>query len=70
MGHATPKRLLYNQSYDELQETAWRLSRQILEMTTKAGSGHPSSSLKTPENYSHIAKDRISSHSKSVRSDC
>jgi transketolase len=45
MGHATPKRLLYNQSYDELQETAWRLSRQILEMTTKAGSGHPSSSL-------------------------
>jgi len=45
MVHATPKRLLYNQTYDELQETAWRLSRQILEMTTKAGSGHPSSSL-------------------------
>jgi hypothetical protein len=26
--------------------------------------------LKTPENYSHIANDRISSHSKSVNSDC
>lgn len=32
-------------SLDELQETAWRLSRQILEMTSIAGSGHPSSSL-------------------------
>ena len=32
-------------SLDELQETAWRLSRQILEMTSTAGSGHPSSSL-------------------------
>ncbi|MCB8984916.1 MAG: transketolase [Ardenticatenaceae bacterium] len=32
-------------SIKELQETAWRLSRQILEMTTEAGSGHPSSSL-------------------------
>ncbi|MBX3011467.1 MAG: transketolase [Caldilineaceae bacterium] len=29
----------------ELQQIAWRLSRQILEMTTQAGSGHPSSSL-------------------------
>jgi len=35
-----PKRTL-----PELQETAWQLSRQILEMTTNAGSGHPSSSL-------------------------
>ncbi len=26
--------------------------------------------LKTPENYNHIANDRISSHSKSVNSDC
>lgn len=32
-------------SLPALQETAWRLSRQILEMTTNAGSGHPSSSL-------------------------
>lgn len=32
-------------SLTELQQTAWRLSRQILEMTTTAGSGHPSSSL-------------------------
>ena len=32
-------------SLTDLQETAWRLSRQILEMTTRAGSGHPSSSL-------------------------
>ena len=28
-----------------LKETVWRLSRQIIEMTTRAGSGHPSSSL-------------------------
>ncbi len=32
-------------SLPELQKTAWHLSRQILEMTTTAGSGHPSSSL-------------------------
>lgn len=32
-------------SLPELQETGWRLSRQIIEMTTQAGSGHPSSSL-------------------------
>lgn len=32
-------------SLAELQQTAWRLSRQILEMTSTAGSGHPSSSL-------------------------
>lgn len=38
--HSMPRR-----SLSELQETAWRLSRQILEMTTTAGSGHPSSSL-------------------------
>lgn len=30
---------------DELKEISWRLSRRIIEMTTKAGSGHPSSSL-------------------------
>lgn len=38
--HSMPRRTL-----PELQETAWRLSRQIIEMTTTAGSGHPSSSL-------------------------
>jgi len=30
---------------NQLQRTAKKLSRQIIEMTTKAGSGHPSSSL-------------------------
>lgn len=39
------KRLPYDRSLEELEETAWRLSRQILLMTTEAGSGHPSSSL-------------------------
>jgi transketolase len=29
----------------DLRETSWRLSRRIIEMTTRAGSGHPSSSL-------------------------
>jgi transketolase len=32
-------------SIDELREISWRLSRKIIEITTKAGSGHPSSSL-------------------------
>ena len=32
-------------STEELRSTAWKLSRQILQMTTDAGSGHPSSSL-------------------------
>lgn len=36
---------LYQSSLPELQETSWRLSRQILQITTEAGSGHPSSSL-------------------------
>jgi len=35
----------FNYSVKELQETAWRLSRQIIKITTEAGSGHPSSSL-------------------------
>lgn len=30
---------------DELRDISWRLSRRIIEMTTRAGSGHPSSSL-------------------------
>lgn len=34
-----------NRSIDELRKTSYRLSRQIIEMTTEAGSGHPSSSL-------------------------
>jgi transketolase len=34
-----------HRSMNELLETSWRLSRQIIEITTKAGSGHPSSSL-------------------------
>ena len=39
------KRLQDGRSLEELQETVWHLSRQILEITTEAGSGHPSSSL-------------------------
>lgn len=34
-----------HRSIKDLQEISWRLSRQIIEITTKAGSGHPSSSL-------------------------
>lgn len=32
-------------SIEELQKTSWQLSRTIVSMTTRAGSGHPSSSL-------------------------
>ncbi len=32
-------------SAEELEDIAYRLSREIIEITTKAGSGHPSSSL-------------------------
>jgi transketolase len=39
------KQRVQERSIDELQETVWRLSRQIIQMTTAAGSGHPSSSL-------------------------
>ena len=39
------RRCPYNYSIKELQETTWRLSREIIRMTTQAGSGHPSSSL-------------------------
>lgn len=35
----------HKRSMQGLQETVWKLSRQIVEITTKAGSGHPSSSL-------------------------
>lgn len=34
-----------HRSLEELKDTSWRLSKQIIEITTKAGSGHPSSSL-------------------------
>ncbi len=34
-----------SRTFAELEDTAWRLSREIIQMTTKAGSGHPSSSL-------------------------
>lgn len=39
------RRCPYNYTVKELQDTAWRLSREIIQMTTRAGSGHPSSSL-------------------------
>jgi len=39
------KQLRHRASLAELEDTAWRLSREILEMTTRAKSGHPSSSL-------------------------
>lgn len=38
-------RVLHKRDLPDLQDIAWRLSRDILEMTTAAGSGHPSSSL-------------------------
>ena len=34
-----------DQTIEQLQDISWQLSRQIIEITTKAGSGHPSSSL-------------------------
>jgi transketolase len=39
------RRCPYSYTVAELQETAWQLSRTIIEITTRAGSGHPSSSL-------------------------
>lgn len=39
------RRCPFNYAMDELQDTAYRLSREIIDMTTRAGSGHPSSSL-------------------------
>lgn len=39
------ERVSTNRNLDELRDTSWRLSRKIIEITTKAGSGHPSSSL-------------------------
>lgn len=34
-----------NRSIQELEEISYRLSREIIQITTRAGSGHPSSSL-------------------------
>jgi transketolase len=39
------KNMSHERSLDELRQTSYRLSRQIIEITTAAGSGHPSSSL-------------------------
>lgn len=39
------RRCPYNYTIEGLQDVAYRLSRDIIEMTTRAGSGHPSSSL-------------------------
>lgn len=39
------RRCPYHYAIKELEDTAYRLSREIIEMTTRAGSGHPSSSL-------------------------
>lgn len=36
---------LQGHTVDDLKKIAWQLSREIIEITTKAGSGHPSSSL-------------------------
>jgi len=44
-GGAKNEFVLPSRDFTALQETAWRLSRQIIEMTTRAASGHPSSSL-------------------------
>lgn len=65
----------FNYGIEQLQETAWQLSRTIIEMTTRAGSGHPSSSLSAidlmtalyfggmmcyyPEQPDHPARDRF-----------
>ena len=39
------KQYPYHYNLREIQETVWKLSRRIIQMTTEAGSGHPSSSL-------------------------
>ncbi|MFW6136176.1 MAG: transketolase [Chloroflexota bacterium] len=39
------RRCPYNYALEDLQDTAYGLSREIIAMTTRAGSGHPSSSL-------------------------
>ena len=39
------KNTIHERSLAELNDASYRLSRDIIQMTTKAGSGHPSSSL-------------------------
>jgi transketolase len=39
------RRCPYNYGINELEDVAYRLSQDIIDMTTRAGSGHPSSSL-------------------------
>jgi transketolase len=39
------RRCPFNYDIAELQDVVYRLSRDVIEMTTRAGSGHPSSSL-------------------------
>lgn len=43
--HMEAARCPFNYAVEELHDVAYRLSREIIEMTTRAGSGHPSSSL-------------------------
>lgn len=45
MGQQTIEHDVKQRSLDELKDLSLRLSRRIIEITTKAGSGHPSSSL-------------------------
>ena len=45
MKEQVKERTKTHRTMDELLDTSWRLSRQIIEITTEAGSGHPSSSL-------------------------
>jgi len=45
MSEVKSRKLDGSRTLEELSEISWRLSRQIIEITTKAGSGHPSSSL-------------------------
>lgn len=40
-----PQNRTQGRSTNDLKKIAWQLSREIIEITTKAGSGHPSSSL-------------------------
>lgn len=44
-GEKTERRCPFNYSAEELEDVAHRLSVEIIDMTTRAGSGHPSSSL-------------------------
>jgi len=45
MTEVKSRKLAGSRTIEDLKEISWHLSRQILQITTKAGSGHPSSSL-------------------------